>query len=161
MEEAATRSYSAIANPENVCVLIDATVTTRFADRGEAMTRRYGERLSQLVATVPNGALLFFPQRRLMLDTLPTWGRLGLLTRERHQPLLGGKPVFVEGAQAVENQRIVETYKREAKRETGAVLCGVFRGRNAEGSNFPYAEARGIFLVGVPYADYSDPVVRA
>jgi Rad3-related DNA helicase len=40
-------------------------------------------------------------------------------------------------------------------------LCGVFRGRNAEGSNFPYEEARGVILVGVPFADYSDPVVKA
>jgi Rad3-related DNA helicase len=37
----------------------------------------------------------------------------------------------------------------------------VFRGRNAEGSNFPYEEARGVFLIGVPYANYSDPVVKA
>jgi len=40
-------------------------------------------------------------------------------------------------------------------------LCGVFRGRNAEGSNFPYEQARGVFLIGVPYADYSDPVIKA
>jgi regulator of telomere elongation helicase 1 len=46
-------------------------------------------------------------------------------------------------------------------RERGAVLCCVFRGRNAEGSNFPYDEARGVILIGVPYADYSDPVVQA
>jgi len=55
----------------------------------------------------------------------------------------------------------VEEYKRAAETRRGAVLCGVFRGRNAEGSNFPYEQARGVFLIGVPYADYSDPVVKA
>ena len=55
----------------------------------------------------------------------------------------------------------MEEYKRAAKTGQGAVLCGVFRGRNAEGSNFPYEEARGVVLIGVRYADYSDPVVKA
>jgi regulator of telomere elongation helicase 1 len=67
----------------------------------------------------------------------------------------------VEGATAQANRRVVESYKRLATGEPGALLCCVFRGRNAEGSNFPYNEARGIILVGVPYADYSDPVVQA
>jgi regulator of telomere elongation helicase 1 len=74
---------------------------------------------------------------------------------------LGGKPLFMEGDRAIENRKIVEEYKKVAKSETGAVLCCVFRGRNAEGSNFPYEEARGVFLIGVPYADYSDPVVKS
>ena len=69
--------------------------------------------------------------------------------------------MFIEGAKADENRRIVEEYKRSTKSQKGAVLCGVFRGRNAEGSNFPYEESRGVVLVGVPYADYSDPVVKA
>jgi regulator of telomere elongation helicase 1 len=43
----------------------------------------------------------------------------------------------------------------------GAILCCVFRGRNSEGSNFPDDEARAIILVGVPYANYGDPIVRA
>jgi len=84
-----------------------------------------------------------------------------LIKEANGQHLLEEKPVFVEGAHAAENRRIVEDYKSAAKKSRGAVLCGVFRGRNAEGSNFPYEEARGIFLIGVPYADYSDPVVKA
>jgi regulator of telomere elongation helicase 1 len=74
---------------------------------------------------------------------------------------LGDKMIFIEGTQAEENRKIVEEYKRIAKTEDGAVLCGVFRGRNAEGSNFPFEEGGGVVLVGVPYADYSDPIVKA
>ncbi len=73
---------------------------------------------------------------------------------------MGGKKFLIEGEGAGENRRLVEEYKRIAERQ-GAVLCCVFRGRNAEGSNFPDDQARGIILVGVPYADISDPVVRA
>lgn len=161
LEGAQIRTYSAIADPENVRTIIDPNVTTRFTERGEEMTQQYGERISKLVAKIPNGVLIFFPQRKLMLDTLSTWGRMGLMGKRGSHPLLGGKHVFVEGARAAENRRVVEEYKKAARSERGAVLCGVFRGRNAEGSNFPYEEARGVFLVGVPYADYSDPVVKA
>jgi len=55
----------------------------------------------------------------------------------------------------------VDNYREAAKSSDGAVLFAVFRGRNAEGSNFPDEEARGIFLVGLPYADYRDPIVQA
>jgi Rad3-related DNA helicase len=161
LKEAETRSYSAIADPENVRTIIDPYVTTRFAERGEEMTQRIGERLSALVAKIPNGVLIFFPQRKLMLDALDSWRRTGLIKGNESHRLLGSKPVFVEDVQAVENREVVEKYKRAAKTNGGAVLCGVFRGRNAEGSNFPDEEARGVVLVGVPYADYSDPVVKA
>ena len=161
LKEAETRSYSAIVDPENVRTIIDPYVTTRFAERGEEMTRRIGERLSGLVAKIPNGVLIFFPQRKLMLDALDTWRRTGLIKWDGNHRILGSKPVFVEDAQAVENRKVVEEYKRATKTDSGAVLCGVFRGRNAEGSNFPDEEARGVVLVGVPYADYSDPIVKA
>ena len=161
LTKAEKRTYSAIANPENVRTLIDPWVTTRFTERSEEMTCRYGERLSKLVEKIPSGVLVFFPQRKLMLENLNYWRRLDIIEKVGVRSILKGKPLFVEGARAAENRKIVEEYKRAAKSGKGAVLCCVFRGRNAEGSNFPYDEARGIFLVGVPYADYSDPVVKA
>lgn len=161
LEKAETRTYSTIADPEKIHTIIDTTVTTRFSERSEEMTRRYGEEVSKLITEIPNGALIFFPQRKLMLDALDAWRRMGVIEGATVHPLLEGKLLFVEGARATENRRVVEEYKKAARSKNGAVLCGVFRGRNAEGSNFSYEEARGIFLVGVPYADYSDPVVKA
>jgi DNA excision repair protein ERCC-2 len=158
--DAEMRSYAAIANPEHVRTLIDASVTTRFRERSDAMTRRYGERVASVLAGIPNGVLLFFPQRRFMLDALSTWRRVGLLAGAS-PGRIAGKPVFVEGAQAADNRAVVRDYKDAAQRDPGAVLTCVFRGRNAEGSNFPDEAARGVILIGVPYADYSDPVVRA
>jgi Rad3-related DNA helicase len=158
--DAETRSYAAIANPDHVRTLIDASVTTRFRERSDAMTRRYGARVASVLAEIPNGVLLFFPQRRFMMDALSTWRRVGLLAGPS-PGRIAGKPVFVEGAQAADNRAVVRDYKDAAKRDPGAVLSCVFRGRNAEGSNFPDEAARGIVCIGVPYADYSDPVVRA
>ena len=161
LEEAEKQTYSAIANPENVRTMIDPSVTTKFKERNEEMIRNYGKKVSKLVNKIPNGVLVFFPQRKLMLESLSCWRKIGIIKQEGALPFLDRKPLFVEGAQAVENSETVEAYKRVAKSERGAVLFGVFRGRNAEGSNFPYDEARGVVLVGVPYADYGDPMVKA
>ncbi len=161
LEKAEKRSYSAIANPENVRTIIDPTITTRFTERGEDMIRCYGEKVSKLASKIPNGVLVFFPQRKLMMESLNCWRRIGVIEQVSGQSFLNGKPVFVEGAKAEENRKVVEEYKKAAKSREGAVLLGVFRGRNAEGSNFPYEEARGVILIGVPYANYSDPVVKA
>jgi DNA excision repair protein ERCC-2 len=160
IEEAEKRTYSSIVDPENVRTIIDSSITTKFTERSEEMTRRYGEKISKLVDKIPNGVLLFFPQRKFMLESLNYWKRIGVMEQVGMRSFLNGKPVFMEGARAAENMKIVEEYKRAAKSGKGAVLCGVFRGRNAEGSNFPYEEARGVFLIGVPYADYSDPVIK-
>jgi len=161
LPNAETKTYTAIADPENVRTILDASVTTKFAERSDAMILRYGEEILKLAPRIPHGVLVFFPQRGFMLRSLRMWREREILTRTRGRLFLNGKAVFVEGGQAGENRRIVEEYKRAAERQKGAVLCGVFRGRNAEGSNFPYEQARGIFLIGVPYADYSDPVVKA
>ena len=161
LKKAEKRTYSAIANPENVRTIIDPSVTTRFKERNEEMINRYGENVSKVVSKIPNGVLIFFPQRKLMLKSLDYWRRMGIIEHVSNRSHLNGKPLFIEGTRASENRRIVEEYKRAAKTGHGAVLCGVFRGRNAEGSNFPYEEARGVVLIGVPYADYSDPVVKA
>jgi DNA excision repair protein ERCC-2 len=161
LEDTKLQAYSAIVAPENVRTIIDLTVTTRFKERSEDMIRQYGRNISKLVYNVPNGVLVFFPQKRFMLECLNAWRRIGLIKKIGIHTLFNGKRLFLEGASALENRKIVEEYKRNAKSDRGAVLCGVFRGRNAEGSNFPYEEARGVLLIGVPYADYSDPVVRA
>jgi len=158
---AETRAYSAIAQRENVRTFLDTSVTTKFKERNPEMTRLYGERISRLMKKVPNGALIFFPQRKMMIEALEIWRKNGYIKEKDGNFFLNEKRVFIEGEHASENAEIVDKYKKTARRSEGAVLFAVFRGRNAEGSNFPYEEARGIFLVGLPYADYHDPLVRA
>jgi len=161
LQEVEVRAYSSIAKPENIRTFVDTSVTTRFKERTGEMLMRYGERVAALASKVPNGVLIFFPQRGLMTEALKRWLESGLIERRRSHLTLGGKRVYIEGEGASENAKIVDEYKRAAKDGDGAVLFAVFRGRNAEGSNFPYEEARGVILVGLPYADYRDPAVKA
>jgi len=155
------RTYPPIQSRENIRMVVDARVTTRFSERSDEMILRIGRSVAADVAEVPNGVLVFFTQRRFMSRCLDLWGVSGVIEVRRGRLYLGGKPLFVEGRNAVDNRRIVERYKQAAVGSMGAVLCCVFRGRNAEGSNFPGEQARGVFLVGVPYANYGDPLVRA
>jgi len=161
LSEAECRTYSAIAKPENVHTYIDTSISTRFQERNEETLRIYGERIANLIKKVPNGVLIFFPQRAFMKQALEIWLKSGFIKKKGKDLFLNEKRLFEEGKSARENARIVNEYKKATKTKRGAVLFAVFRGRNSEGSNFPYEEARGIFNVGLPYADYKDPLVKA
>ena len=161
LRDAERRAYPPIQRLESVRMVIDARVTTRFSERSDEMILRIGRGIASDVAGVPNGSLIFFTQRRFMSRCLDLWGTSGVIEVRRGRLYLGGKPLFIEGRNAVDNREVVERYKGTAVGLEGAVLCCVFRGRNAEGSNFPDEQARGIFLVGVPYANYADPLIRA
>jgi DNA excision repair protein ERCC-2 len=161
LSSAEKRAYPPIQNSKNIRMVIDTTVTTRFKERSDEMILQVGRSIVTDIAGVPNGVLLFFTQRQFMSRCLDIWGTNGVIEVHGGRLHLGGKPLFVEGHNADENREVVERYKEEAGGSSGAVLSCVFRGRNAEGSNFPDEEARGIFLVGVPYANYREPLVRA
>jgi len=155
------RSYSAIQRSNEIKMVVDTHVSTAYRERTPEMMRRIGKTINEALPGIPNGVLLFFTQRELMQRCLDTWSNSEIIHTHRGKPYLGGKPLFLEGFNAKSNQEIVARYKTAAVTPEGAVLCCVFRGRNSEGSNFPDEQARGIFLVGVPYANYSDPLVRA
>jgi Rad3-related DNA helicase len=155
------RTYLPIQNPERIRTIVDPRVTTTYRERNGEMILSIGRSVASQLAGVDNGALIFFPQRGFMHSCLDAWGVNGVVEARRGRLHIGGKPIFIEGADAGSNRETVVRYKRSAVTPGGAVLCCVFRGRNSEGSNFPGRQARGIFLVGVPYANYGDPLVRA
>lgn len=161
LESAEKKAYPAIQDPENIRMYVDPRVTTTYRERTPEMTRAIGERIAVELTRVESGALIFFPQRGLMDRSIDAWLDEGIVEARRGLHYLGGKQLFVEGRTAVSNRALVARYKRAAVSPGGAVLCAVFRGRNSEGSNFPGEQARGIMLVGVPYANYGDPLVKA
>jgi len=161
LEEADKKAYPAIQDPENIRMYVDPRVTTTYRERTPEMTLDIGRRIAVELTRVKSGALIFFPQRGLLDRSLDAWGAEGLIEARKGILYLGGKRLFVEGRSAVSNRELVAKYKRSAVSPGGAVLCAVFRGRNSEGSNFPGEQARGIMLVGVPYANYGDPLVKA
>jgi Rad3-related DNA helicase len=140
---------------------IDPSVTTTYRERSPEMFLRIGEAVSEALMSVHNGALVFFTQRDLMEIILDAWANAGIIKVSGGRPYLSGKFLFREGREARGNKDTVSRYKAAAVTPQGAVLTCVFRGRNSKGSNFPDEQCRGIILVGVPYANYGDPLVRA
>ena len=161
LKTAELRGYPAIQTSDRIRLTIDPRVTTTYRDRSPEMLQRIGEVVAEALKAVPNGALIFFPQRDLMERSLEAWTQARLIQVTGGRPYLAGKPLFREGRDARANQDMVNRYKAAAVTPQGAVLTCVFRGRNSEGSNFPDDQCRGIILVGVPYANYGDPLVRA
>jgi Rad3-related DNA helicase len=161
LEEAVKKSYPSIQDPRKIQTVIDTRITTAYRERSKNMILTIGRIIASEVADVPHGALLFFTQKKFMHKCLDIWGTNGIIETSRGLLHFADKPLYIEGRTASRNRDIVTRYKRSAVGPEGAVLCCVFRGRNSEGSNFPDSQARGIFLVGVPYANYGDPLVKA
>jgi len=159
--DAAQRSYPSIQKSRRIRMVVETGVTTSYRERTEEMIARIGEAVAGAVESVDQGVLLFFTQRGFMNKCLDVWASRGYVTGRGGRLYLGGKQLYREGSDARRNRDVVARYKRMAVGVGGAVLCCVFRGRNSEGSNFPGDEARGIVLVGVPYANYGDPLVKA
>ena len=159
--DAAQRSYPSIQKSRKIKMMVETGVTTSYRERTEEMIARIGDAVSRAVDSVDQGVLLFFTQRGFMNKCLDVWASMGNVTGRGGRLYLGGKQLYREGSDARSNRDVVARYKRMAVGVGGAVLCCVFRGRNSEGSNFPGDQARGIVLVGVPYANYGDPLVKA
>jgi Rad3-related DNA helicase len=161
LDNAKMKVYPAIQDPKKIRTFVDPSLTTTYRYRNEEMILGIGKRIASEILGICNGALIFFPQRGFMNKCLDIWGENGITETKKGLHNLGGKLLFIEGTSAKLNMDRVEKYKSAAVTPKGAILCCVFRGRNSEGSNFPGAQARGIFLVGVPFANFSDPLVRA
>ena len=160
-EKAEKRVYPPIQKSEKIKMTIDTGISSVYNERTEQMIAKMGSTIAADLEKVNQGALIFFTQRGFMNNCIETWTKKGIIKTQNGVPYLGGKQLFREGRDATQNRDVVTRYKRMSVSLGGAVLCCVFRGRNSEGSNFPEDQARGIFLVGVPYANYGDPLVKA
>jgi regulator of telomere elongation helicase 1 len=152
--------YDPIQKSDKIKMIIDTGVSTAYKERTDQMSSKIGRALESDLKNVNSGALIFFTQRGYMSRCIEMWTKQGIIKTRNGLTYFGGKRFFREGRDARQNREIVMTYKKAAV-SGGAVLLCVFRGRNSEGSNFPGDQARGIFLVGVPYANYGNPLVKA
>jgi Rad3-related DNA helicase len=159
--DAVQRSYPSIQKSKRIRMIVETGVTSAYRERTDEMITRMGEAVSRAVEAVDQGVLLFFTQRGFMNTCLDVWESKGYVKGQGGRLYLAGKQLYREGTDAKRNRDVVTRYKRMAVGVGGAVLCCVFRGRNSEGSNFPGDQVRGIVLVGVPYANYGDPLVKA
>ena len=61
---------------------------------------------------------------------------------------------------AVESEKIWNDYSISAQSLTGALLLCVMGGKMSEGINFSDSIARSVIIVGLPFPDIRDPILR-
>lgn len=101
------------------------------------------------------GAVVFFPSYSFMHAIVAEWRTAGVLGRIEQL-----KPVFTEPQNAAESDSVMRNYCRAARSSRGAVLLAVVGAKMSEGINFGDELARLAVVVGVPYAQLRDPVLR-
>lgn len=159
--KAVQKVYDPIQKSDKIKMVVDTEVSTAYRERTDQMIAKIGKNLAADLRDVKNGALIFFTQRGFMNTCIQKWTSSNIIQTRNGLTYIGGKRFFREGRDARQNRDVVGTYKMAAVSPGGATLTCVFRGRNSEGSNFPGNQARGIFLIGIPYANYGDPLVKA
>lgn len=128
----------------------------RHSVRGkEAVIDELGETLIKIVGNVPNGVVVFVSsyQYEAMLVSrwrrTHVWAKLELLKQLHREP-------------KIQNQvdSTLLAFSRDAASAKGGLLFSVMGGKLSEGINFSNEMARCVVVVGLPYPDLTDPVLK-
>ena len=127
--------------PENRLVLYVDDVTTKYEDieRDASMVDRLGERLSEIITSVPKSTIVFYPSYALM-------EKLSSRTRMAS----GGRKVYFEKRDMGQGEfmRVVGDFKLAPGK---ALLHAISGGRVSEGIDFPGDEMELAVIAGIPY----------
>lgn len=113
-----------------------------------------GESILQLLPSIPNGCVAFFPSYSYMDHVVASWQKSSspsqpsLWTRMQKQ-----KTLFKE-SQATGTEDVLTSYTSAVNTtQKGAFLLAVLNGRLSEGINFSDHLGRCVMVVGLPYAN--------
>jgi hypothetical protein len=105
-----------------------------------------------LLPVIPDGVLFFVPSYTFLEAVVSVWRRSAIWKAIR-----AIKPIFYEERGSPKD--VFGDYKASVKKAKGGFLIGVCNGRMAEGIDFIDAQARAVFVFGIPYPPYTDPAV--
>jgi chromosome transmission fidelity protein 1 len=164
-----THSWDHVVPADHVLALSVATGPSgqsfdfTFSQRAQpALITELGNALVALAAVVPDGMVLFFPSYAYEDEVMRAWAASGVLARLERVKTLLREPRGAAGG-TEETLRAFRTHvetPRTAGRPAGAVLSCVVGGKLSEGINFSDALGRCVVMIGLPYANRSDPVLR-
>ncbi|KAJ4818356.1 ATP-dependent DNA helicase chl1 [Rhynchospora pubera] len=127
------------------------------------MIEELGRFLSNIVAVVPEGIVVFFASYEYEHTVHDAWKLSGILEK-----LSKKKQIFLEPKNSTDVESILKKYKEViescSKGETGisgagrngAILLAVVGGKISEGINFSDGMGRCVVMVGLPYPSPSD-----
>ena len=128
----------------------------RHANRGKSIIMdELGASLKRIVQSVPRGGtVVFVGSYSYEAELVQRWKSQGIWNDL--QKLV---PVFREPTKSRDVDRTLKDYSRCAGSK-GALLMSVIGGKMSEGINFSNDMARCVVIVGLPYPDITDPVLK-
>ncbi len=125
---------------DNRLALVIPETTTKFALRSEGQFRRIADICSNVVNAVPGNCAVFFPSYDIR-------NRVHAFLHERC-----AKTILVEqpGMTNAEKAELLERFKEQSTKSSGAVLLGAISGSFAEGIDLPGDLLKGVIVVGLP-----------
>ncbi|KAJ4461334.1 putative Regulator of telomere elongation helicase 1 [Paratrimastix pyriformis] len=135
-------------------------LNSSYQSRGSTeYQQELGQAILQIVRTVPDGVLVFFPSYGFMDQCMQTWhgshGGPPLWDRIGEQ-----KVALVEPKQSSQLNPAIQTYLSAVAAGRGAVFFAVCRGKLSEGLDFADRNCRAAVITGLPYAQVKDPWVQ-
>ena len=128
----------------------------RHSVRGkEAVIDELGEALIKIVGNVPNGVVVFLSSYQYEALLVSRWRKTHVWARLEHMKHLHREP-------KIQNQvdSTLIAFSRDVASTKGALLFSVMGGKLSEGINFSNEMARCVVVVGLPYPDLTDPVLK-
>lgn len=120
----------------------------------EDMILSIGKYLFKIIQIVPQGVIIFFPSYYLLNKYFYAWMRGGVIDTIKRV-----KKVFFEEKDPKKFKVLFEKFSRMAS--SGAIFFGVARGKLSEGMNLSDEMARCVVMVGLPFANNSDPKIKS
>jgi chromosome transmission fidelity protein 1 len=133
-----------------------STLDFRHAVRGkEIIIDELGETLIKIVGNVPNGVVVFVSSYQYEAQLVNRWRKTHVWDNLQHLKHLHREP-----KQQNQVDSTLLAFSRDAASSRGALLFSVIGGKLSEGINFSNEMARCVVVVGLPYPDLTDPVLK-
>ncbi|KAF9485868.1 DNA repair helicase [Pholiota conissans] len=124
-----------------------------------ATIAQLGQILLNFASIVPAGLIVFFPSYKFLNTTKSLWTSSGLLSK-----LAAKKEVFFEPEESSQVETVLQGYGEAATKpkegKKGAILFAVIGAKLSEGLNFADDLARGVVIVGLPFANLGSPELQ-
>jgi Rad3-related DNA helicase len=127
-------------------------ITTRYTERSDEMYDRIAKAIYNISQWSPAGTIVFCPSYSFAQRLFTKPDNL----RKHGSDYNYKKPTFF-----VNEASDLDRYRRALDEKGKAILFSAYRGIGSEGTNFPDGESRATVLIGVPYLNPNEPIVKA
>ncbi|KAH9480540.1 ATP-dependent DNA helicase CHL1 [Psilocybe cubensis] len=118
-----------------------------------------GQVLLNFANIIPAGMIVFFPSYKFLRTANAQWKKSTMLEKFATK-----KEVFFEPEESSQVEKVLQDYalaiKNPAEGKKGALLFAVIGAKLSEGLNFADDLARGVVIVGLPFANLGSPELR-